>query len=354
MPENSNTILRVVDIGSIFEGTTGHDEDLLQRREKAASLLLAAFEQEGMAYLRFTGSSLSKFNSAIIPAFTAASRFFSRPLTEKNTALPSRLPTGVTRGYLGTGVESGASQFESKEAFSWSCDWDSSSHNPGNPLEFGNVWPQSPEGHPTDFAMKRAFDTLFTFMNSVMLQLVSTLTSFWPSHYPALPDLGKQCETGNSISLLRAFHYYATSASANDCTGSCAHTDWGFATLIAQQLHTSPALQVFHNSRWVAVPPLPDTLVVNCSDFLSMLTNGILRSPLHRVILTPTNRLSFVYFQYPGYKTPVPTLSPSGTLRTSSLSLLKNQSPNPDSVPAHKIAKSFGELIALKWQQVSR
>lgn len=354
MPQNSAVQLPVVDISSFFEQPSITTKDSNLSQTKSANALLSAFENEGMAYLLFTGSSLDKYNAAIKPAFHESSRFFSRPIPEKQTALPSPLPKGVTRGYLGTGVESGAAQFESKEAFSWSCDWDSSNITPRNSLESPNVWPHSPEGKPVDHRMKHFFDNLFTFMNDVMLRLVTALMMSWPSHREPLPDLHTYCRSGTSISLLRAFHYHASPPTPSSTTGSCAHTDWGFATLIAQQMGSAPALQVRRNDEWVDVAPMEDTLVVNCSDFLSMLSDGRLHSPLHRVILTPTERLSFVYFQYPGFHTGVPTLSAKGRQETSDLSLLKYQGTTDDGIPAHKIATSFGELIALKWQQVSR
>lgn len=346
--------LPVVDVGSFFEQPDINTKDSYLPHKKAAKDLLSAFEHEGMAYLLFTGSSLDKLNAAVDPAFTESSRFFSRPLPEKQTATPGPLPKGVTRGYLGTGVESGASEFESKEAFSWSSDWDSSLTPPQNALESPNVWPHSSTGESVDQRMKHAFDSLFTFMGDVMLRLVTSLAMSWPSHREPLPDLHAHCRRGNSISLLRALHYHASPPTPSSTTGSCAHTDWGFATLIAQQLGSAPALQVRRNDEWVDVAPMRDTLVVNCSDFLSMLTDGHLHSPLHRVILTPTERLSFVYFQYPGFDTTVPALSAQGNRATSDLSLLNYQGMTGDGTPAHKIATSFGELIALKWQQVSR
>ena len=314
----------------------------------------------GMAYLRFDGASKEMLDRATQPAFKEADRFFKRPLAEKQTAIAPNLPPGVTRGYLGTGAESGAETFEWKEAFSWSYAWDRMS-SPQNGLEHRNVWPTPPSGGSsttTDEGMQASFDALFTFMGVVMSSLVDALLAAWPSSFGAVPDLRALSRRGETISLLRAFHYHAACGARPEMTGSCEHTDWGFATLIAQAAGADAALQVRVDGRWVDVPGMADALVVNCSDFLSLLTDGRLRSPVHRVVLGRSERTSFVYFHYPGFDTGVPRMSQGGKERTSGLYLLKNQGEDVNDGDAHGAGRlqdlTFGELIAQKWEQVKR
>lgn len=345
----------------MFEALEGAVE-AKKARQAAAHALLDAFETVGMAYLQFNGASLHMLNKNIQPAFTEARRFFGRSLPEKQTATVEGLPKGVTRGYLGPGAESGAATFEWKEAFSWSYDWDKTDVKPQNSLEARNVWPEaiiSKDGS-TDDNIKQSFDDLFTFMGKVMVALVDALVEAWPAAYGPVPDLRTLSKQGDTISLLRSFHYYGMTDATANMTGSCEHTDWGFATLIAQQNSGEAALQVHVDGEWIDVLPVPDTLVVNCSDFLSMLTDGRLHSPLHRVVLTENERISFVFFQYPGFDTPVPNISEHGKERTKGLFLLKNQSDDAagsanenDKMP-YLQDLTFGELIAMKWQQVSR
>lgn len=353
--------LPIVDVGSFFEAHNG-DEQSRGARKDAADALFAAFATAGMAYLRFDGSSNDMLKKSVQPSFREAERFFRRSLPEKQTATVDGLPQGVTRGYLRTGAESGATTFEWKEAFSWSFDWDQTHAEPQNSLEARNVWPVAPSG--TDISaeenMKDSFNSLFAFMGKVMVALVDALLEAWPTEYGSVPDLHTLSKQGDTISLLRSFHYYGTNDSSANMTGSCEHTDWGFATLIAQQESGGAALQVHVDGMWADVPPVPDTLVVNCSDFLSLLTDGRLHSPLHRVVLTENDRISFVYFQYPGFDTPVPCISEGGKKRTKGLFLLKNQSDESAGSGKQNTAASrlkdltFGELIAMKWQQVSR
>lgn len=352
-----SSTLPIVEVGSLFEVFEGD----VEAKKAAAHALFDAFETVGMAYLRFSGSSLHMLNENIQPAFTEAKHFFGRSLPEKQTAAVEGLSRGVTRGYLGPGAESGATTFEWKEAFSWSYDWDKADVEPHNSLEARNVWPEaapSKDGSP-DHNIKQSFDDLFTFMGMVMVALVDALVEAWPATYGPVPDLRTLSKQGDTISLLRSFHYYSLTDPTANMTGSCEHTDWGFATLIAQQ-DSGAALQVHVDGEWTDVLPMPDTLVVNCSDFLSLVTNGRLHSPLHRVVLTKNERISFVYFQYPGFDTPVPNLSESGRERTQGLFLLKNQSDNvagsanENDEPSCLQDLTFGELIAMKWHQVSR
>lgn len=355
------TSLPVVHVGSLFETSIEADLSGISRKH-AAEKLLAAFETEGMAYLRFDGASRTEFRTIMGPSFEEAKRFFSRSPHEKESATVNGLQPGVTRGYLGTGTESGASQLEWKEAFSWSYDWEGRNANPQNSLEANNIWPAAPEGisNSVDESMKSCFNQLFAFMGKVMAILVGAILEAWPAHYGPVPDLRTLSKKGDTISLLRSFHYYAATNATTEMTGSNEHTDWGFATLIAQQEDGGTALQVQLNGKWTDVPPMADTLVVNCSDFLSLLTDGRLRSPLHRVVLTENDRISFVYFHYPGFETPVPRISDLGKERTKGLFLLKNQSDdtvrdeNEVTATAQLEDLTFGELIALKWQQVSR
>lgn len=348
----------IVNVSSLFANI--HEEGSSDLRIETAKGLLSAFEEVGLAYLCFNGPSAKLLQENVSPAFKKAKQFFARPIEEKDSAKVDGLPQGVTRGYLGTGAESGADHFELKEAFSWSYSWDKAEHAPQNRLEARNVWPSSQSTKDgSDSDMKKQFETLFKFMCEVMLTLIDAVAEVWPRDYKDLPDLHTLCKQGASISLLRAFHYHGTENIRPGMTGSCEHTDWGFATLIAQDADSANTLQVFLDEAWHDVPPLPGTLLVNCSDFLSMLTNGRLRSPLHRVILTKQERFSFVFFQYPGFNTPVPKLSAEGLLKTAGLSLLKNQgrqlNPSQQGETGRGVTgMSFGEFIAMKWQQVSR
>src|SRR3546814_13700662 len=43
------------------------------------------------------------------------------------------------------------------------------------------------------------------------------------------------------------------------------------------------------------------SMIVNCGDYLSLLSLGRYKSPVHRVLCPPVDRVSYVFFYYPSY-----------------------------------------------------
>ena len=79
------------------------------------------------------------------------------------------------------------------------------------------------------------------------------------------------------------------------------HTDYGTVTLVFQD--GVEGLEAFVDGRWLTVPVVPGTVTVNVADLLSRWTNGIYRSPKHRVALPGADlkqsRYSTVFFYNP-------------------------------------------------------
>jgi isopenicillin N synthase-like dioxygenase len=81
------------------------------------------------------------------------------------------------------------------------------------------------------------------------------------------------------------------------------HTDFGSLTLLFRQ--PVAALQVRgHDGAWKWVRPYPESITVNVADSLEFLTNGFLRSSIHRVVAPPpdqaaVDRLGVLYFVRP-------------------------------------------------------
>ncbi|KAF8889038.1 hypothetical protein BD779DRAFT_1714754 [Infundibulicybe gibba] len=83
-----------------------------------------------------------------------------------------------------------------------------------------------------------------------------------------------------------------------------AHTDFGSLSFLANQLG---GLQVFlpGETDWKYVKPLPGHVICNIGDALNLLSGGILKSSIHRVLPPPGaqshyERWSLVYFTRPG------------------------------------------------------
>ena len=133
--------------------------------------------------------------------------------------------------------------------------------------------------------------------------------------YTAVQNSEFLLDGGESISLMRMFHYFfnitkeVIQTSANEDSGllvfgSSPHTDWGILTVILQD--STGGLQYHYNGEWLDVDPLPNSFVINAGDYLNFLSGGRYHSPVHRVLApTSTDRFSFVLFFYPRYDAPL-------------------------------------------------
>ncbi len=281
--------------------------------------------------------------------------------------------SGLTRGYVRMGGESGSDAYEVKEAFSYGYEWpENTDAKIFNSLQGFNIWPNNLElGDEWKSTMNEFFTRMIRISHLVTEGLSLSLSL-------SVDHLDKFCTDGDTISIMRVFKYFpyeiAHSSEAGTRTriGSSPHTDWGFLTLILQD-HQPDGLEAFVRGRWQSVPSRTGTILVNCGDYLSMLTEGRYISPLHRVTTSAKERISFVLFFYPSFDSRVQVRSPSQIY-----SLLRDQydhfgvgDPQLESVDghvatpsrediatenmAHGIAgRAFGDYIAEKWRQVSR
>ncbi|XP_009791489.1 1-aminocyclopropane-1-carboxylate oxidase [Nicotiana tabacum] len=82
--------------------------------------------------------------------------------------------------------------------------------------------------------------------------------------------------------------------------GLRAHTDAGGIILLFQDDKVS-GLQLLKDGKWIDVPPMRHSIVVNIGDQLEVITNGKYKSVEHRVIAQPDgNRMSIASFYNPG------------------------------------------------------
>ncbi len=103
-------------------------------------------------------------------------------------------------------------------------------------------------------------------------------------------------------STVRFFHYPPLTQPAGDGQlRAGTHTDYGTVTLVFQD--EVEGLEALVDGRWVTIPVAPGAVTVNVADLLSRWSNGIFRSPEHRVALPAANmaqsRYSTVFFYNP-------------------------------------------------------
>lgn len=97
------------------------------------------------------------------------------------------------------------------------------------------------------------------------------------------------------------------------------HTDSSLLTLVYQG--NIGGLQVLHEKedRWITIKPVPDSLVVNVGDLFHILSNGILKSAIHRVLVNISQqRISTAFF-----------FGPSEDIEISPIGKLVEQGKNP-------------------------
>lgn len=251
---------------------------------------------------------------------------------------------GFMRGYISFGAESGlASVFEPKEGYSYGYSWMDGDAAFSNSLQGHNVWPSSFDSSH--------FDSLFTKDVSLAEAIVRGISSVIHGDATSLNHL---LQDGDTISIMRLFHYFTTPSSDN-IMGSSPHTDWGFITIISQD--DVGGLQFFDDGTWIDVPARPELLVVNAGDFLQIISGGRYKSPVHRVLApSERDRLSFVFFYYPNYDIPLNAdLFQSQDVTKDSQELEFNTFLSGDAV-AIDIDKemTFGDYISQKWKGVYR
>ncbi|KAF9436690.1 hypothetical protein BGZ76_003224 [Entomortierella beljakovae] len=377
----SSISIPTIDITHLLDSSS----TVAQRQEVSVSLL-NAFTTYGVFYITspthptFTSTKTSQI-------LDATTRLFDLDYSHKDQ-IPKIQPGGFTRGYVPVGGESGSATKELKEGFSYGYEWPSNeleaktraklAHEAGglNGLQGPNAWPEQKTLDALDNGQPNVFkDTLQEFYLGVCKVAEGLLKGI--SLALGLPEneLSKFCSTSDTISFMRLFHYlpYADQQHSS-FIGSSAHTDWGFLTLILSPSKTV-GLQLFHDKAWHDVPSVPNTLVVNGGDYLSLLTGGKLISPLHRVVSNgKEERYSMCCFYYPDYDAKIPLLvqdEATGQAATGSYSLLSDQRAEEDRVGSETDQKgeqdtrsiatkllngevNFGDYIVSKWTQVYR
>ncbi|KAH7653501.1 Flavanone 3-dioxygenase protein [Dioscorea alata] len=97
-----------------------------------------------------------------------------------------------------------------------------------------------------------------------------------------------------------AINYYPPCPQPELTFGLPGHNDPNAITILLQD--TVPGLQILRNGKWLAVNPLPNTLIINIGNQIEVLSNGRYKSVLHRAIVNKDNeRISVATFYCPSY-----------------------------------------------------
>lgn len=225
--------------------------------------------------------------------YYAIRKFFALPDSIK--ARYERTDLAGQRGYTGKGKEhaKGRNTGDLKEFFHIGQELSEDElRSEGYPA---NVWPEEvPELKEAGIKAYRALEKTGTYMlRAIALHLGLSENYFDP-----------KISKGNSI--LRPIHYYPiedVSAVPADAVRAAEHGDINLITLLMGA--SADGLQVLrHDGRWIPITALPSQLVVNVGDMLERLTNGVLKSTIHRVVNPPPERMGTPRYSIPFFMHP--------------------------------------------------
>ena len=255
-----------------------------------ATLLNAALSQFGFCYISGHAITTEVTKNLV----NSAREFHLLPISEKK----SLKINSYHRGYIESessqtitsSIES-ATQPNRSESFMVMREIPSSDPRFGSQLFGPNQWPDTliPE-------LKENCTAYAEAMEKLSLELVQRLGVALGLGPNTLLDL-----FNDPTYFLRLIKYPCLDPNDSPAPfGSAPHTDHGFMTLVLQD--DTGGLEVLNsNGQWMPVSPIPNTLVLNVADMLSIISNGRWKSTPHRVILGPQSRQSTAFFFDPDF-----------------------------------------------------
>lgn len=225
--------------------------------------------------------------------YKAIRKFFALPDHVKTRY--ERMDIAGQRGYTGKGKEhaKGRNTGDLKEFYHVGQELpDPQLKKEGYPA---NIWPaEIPEFKSVAVEAYRSLEKTGRYLLSAI------------ALYLRLPENYFDDKIANGNSILRPIHYYPIEnpdAVPADAVRAAEHGDINLITLLMGA--SADGLQVLrHDGKWIPITALPNQLVVNVGDMLERLTNGVLKSTVHRVVNPPrelmnTPRYSIPFFMHP-------------------------------------------------------
>ncbi|CAL5373395.1 unnamed protein product [Camellia sinensis] len=147
-------------------------------------------------------------------------------------------------------------------------------------------WPQT----PTSFS-----DVLSEYTEK--MKIVTELTSKAMAKSLNLEENCFLKQFGKRLIVQARFNYYSKCWRPDLILGLKPHTDGsGYAVILQDEV----GLQVFSNEKWYTVPKIPHALLILLGDQMEIMTNGVFKSPVHRVLSNlERDRISIVMFYTP-------------------------------------------------------
>lgn len=287
------TSIPIIDIGPLVEKsddpTLGDHEDVAE----VVRLLDSACKETGFFYAKSHGVPASLTDAVL----QLSHEFFHLSYEEKLKIKMSSL-SGF-RGYQKIRENVTEGKGDIHEAIDYYKEFEYEAYGDlGHPLFGPNLWPQNPSRFKD--VMEEYIEVMKGLSRKILRGIALALGG--------PPDVFEGNSAGDPFWVMRVIGYPPLINGVHhikieDSDISCgAHTDYGLLTLVNQDTHVC-ALQVRNQSGdWIWAPPVPGAFVVNIGDMLKILSNGIYKPTLHRVInKNPRYRVSVPFFLEPNF-----------------------------------------------------
>ncbi|WP_324673462.1 isopenicillin N synthase family dioxygenase [Hymenobacter sp. GOD-10R] len=261
-----------------------------ERKNRFVQQLGEAYQSIGFVALKNHGLSDEQTKRL----YNDVQAFFSLPDEQKlryeNPALAGQ------RGYVGKGKEhaKGRNTGDLKEFYHVGQVVD----DPTDPVasEYpDNIWPA--EVPSFQQSTTEAYKTLEAAGTDVLRAIAL---------YLQLPENYFDDKVRNGNSILRQIHYFPIEnpdAVPADAVRAAEHGDINLITLLMGA--SADGLQVLRrDGKWIPITALPDQIVVNVGDMLQRLTNGVLKSTIHRVVNPPREKMNSSRYSVPFFMHP--------------------------------------------------
>ncbi|XVF88281.1 hypothetical protein PTKIN_Ptkin19aG0037400 [Pterospermum kingtungense] len=104
---------------------------------------------------------------------------------------------------------------------------------------------------------------------------------------------------GDQMAMDARFNYYPICPRPELVLGVKPHADGSAITILLQDKQVG-GLQLLKDDQWFSVPIIPQALLINVGDQIEIMSNGIFKSPLHRVVTnSERERITLAVFCFP-------------------------------------------------------
>lgn len=239
-----------------------------------AAKLESALQSWGLVLVTNHGIETSLMDGVM----DASREFFRQPLEEKQKY--SNLIDGKRFQVEGYGNDRVATERQI-------LNWNDRLHLKVAPEDERNYthWPKHPESfrdvlHEYALETKRVRDGIF--------RATAKILELDEDHFVSL--------ISDRAAAFARFNYYPPCPRPDLVNGVQPHSDAGVLTILLVDKDVR-GLQVQRDGVWYNVPPMPYTLLINLGDVMEIMSNGIFKSPVHRVVTNAEKeRISLAVF----------------------------------------------------------